>query len=1187
MAETTSLFEKLYTIIDKTGSIPAKVLNYINENFKILEMTLQGNIGSDNLSDGSITNAKLSEDSVGINEIMEGAVTELKIAADAVTEAKISANAVTQNKIAANAVVAEKIAAGAVTAEKMTVSELSAISANMGHITAGTIEADVVIASEYATTDAVTLSRIPGLAYVNNSEQLGSQIAGFSRFSQAFNSACDYNLDYHIPRYSRTLLKADLTTATLTHSGMTAFNSGLCVNGNHYDSAWHTDSAVMGAYIQIDLGVGNAREFVKCKVYSTGVNAGIYDVQYSDNEAIFTTIAQGVGPFILGHKEKMWSPAGKHRYWRITLSNTPGSGAWMGELEFFVKGNVYGDNNLLINPDFEEGNFGWTIANTAIENIVGYRGNWRGRITCNGTGGERDIYQEIYAKPNTTYAISVWAKKLGGSGTLRIEAYWIGIREDYTIVTTTSEWAKYTFEATSPANVNILRIYLYGIYTDVTDVVVDCVKLEEKVGLSATPMLPFNNGMFIEGSNINLLDYPLSITNNIAYNASAMSFGMDSDGIGDMISCTDQANGYYVKQNITADGGPLTHTVWARKGTATNIRICLYDSTAGSYIAESFPVLSNVYTPYSISVNSTVGGHNIQVYLWFFNGTTCISGEQVCRSRYYRTLTVGTRSIESISIPSKNIIFPSEGTINFWTDISSIIESGDTYPFPFSVKHPTVETEAFSLYYQKDNGTWNLQTRDDASSGVAWTSFTHNLSGWHMITATWKDKMYNIYIDGVLECSLNVGVYWCTSFRELQLGRRISSYYANTCFAELQCSNIARSANDILMLYNSCKPAPVDEFTTLKMNFDGTLRQTARNRLLHEEGTLIISDASTTKNPSKATHIVPPEWPCAQSTICQAINELPGTGGTISLLDGVFIVNGTIDTGYNVGASIRLGSNMTLKGQGSSTLIRAIENKFNMVMISNKGFNSGVYDKNISISNISFDTSGIPTSTPVVAINFDRTDGLQIVNCFFKNITGSAIDMWICNGCMISNNTIDSNGFNSIHCSGATGGTISNNTMTNGKGGLYIVDSSYFAIIGNAYQGVTSGGGNSGIALYNASCQYNTIQNNNIKNAWASGITLYGACHNIISNNYIVKSDIAGAAGMAGILLDPYSGVCVYNNIQNNTCRTGGSSVPYGIRINSGCTGNIVTNNDLTSSGSSASLSDAGTGTITAAGNRL
>lgn len=55
---------------------------------------------------------------------------------------------VTAGKIAAGAITADKIEAGAITAEKIDVDELSAISANLGHIKAGLIETVELIGSE-------------------------------------------------------------------------------------------------------------------------------------------------------------------------------------------------------------------------------------------------------------------------------------------------------------------------------------------------------------------------------------------------------------------------------------------------------------------------------------------------------------------------------------------------------------------------------------------------------------------------------------------------------------------------------------------------------------------------------------------------------------------------------------------------------------------------------------------------------------------------------------------------------------------------------------------------------------------------------------------------------------------------------------------------------------------------------
>jgi hypothetical protein len=126
-------------------------------------------IGSDGILDFSITEQKLADSAISTRTILDSAISELKMANEAVTEAKIAANAVSNTKIIAGSIQSDRIAAGTIqgdriaattitgsniagltitganiaattiTADKMTISQLSAITADMGAITAGTI----------------------------------------------------------------------------------------------------------------------------------------------------------------------------------------------------------------------------------------------------------------------------------------------------------------------------------------------------------------------------------------------------------------------------------------------------------------------------------------------------------------------------------------------------------------------------------------------------------------------------------------------------------------------------------------------------------------------------------------------------------------------------------------------------------------------------------------------------------------------------------------------------------------------------------------------------------------------------------------------------------------------------------------------------------------------------------------
>lgn len=88
---------------------------------------------------GQITGTQITDGAVSTPKLAAGAVTANEIAAGAVVAGKIAANAVTATELAAGAVTTAKLVAYAVTADKMSVSTLSAITANLGSVTAGEI----------------------------------------------------------------------------------------------------------------------------------------------------------------------------------------------------------------------------------------------------------------------------------------------------------------------------------------------------------------------------------------------------------------------------------------------------------------------------------------------------------------------------------------------------------------------------------------------------------------------------------------------------------------------------------------------------------------------------------------------------------------------------------------------------------------------------------------------------------------------------------------------------------------------------------------------------------------------------------------------------------------------------------------------------------------------------------------
>lgn len=107
-------------------------------------------VGPTDIQNGSITTPKLATNAVTAEKILALAITTEKLAALSVSVDKLAANsvsteklvalAITGEKIAALAITAAKIAANTITADKLIIAQLSAITADLGLITAGTFQ---------------------------------------------------------------------------------------------------------------------------------------------------------------------------------------------------------------------------------------------------------------------------------------------------------------------------------------------------------------------------------------------------------------------------------------------------------------------------------------------------------------------------------------------------------------------------------------------------------------------------------------------------------------------------------------------------------------------------------------------------------------------------------------------------------------------------------------------------------------------------------------------------------------------------------------------------------------------------------------------------------------------------------------------------------------------------------------
>lgn len=205
----------------------------------------------------------------------------------------------------------------------------------------------------------------------------------------------------------------------------------------------------------------------------------------------------------------------------------------------------------------------------------------------------------------------------------------------------------------------------------------------------------------------------------------------------------------------------------------------------------------------------------------------------------------------------------------------------------------------------------------------------------------------------------------------------------------------------------------------------------------------------------------------------------------------------------------------------------------------------------------------------------------------------------------VSRSFIDGNG-SAISATSAEHGVISDNHILNGSAGIILASCSDVAVVGNSARALDS--------FVESTTSTGCAVTGNVVTTTTAPIVLSGngspmGGNALVVSNYIYDSQEHsikvtdsddntivgnGIHGFTGLVTDTYDGIFLdgtssQNNVQANTIRKGGGvrQLRYGINVSaSTCSANLVTNNDLLNAGAVGTLNDAGTGTVTTAGNR-
>lgn len=259
------------------------------------------------------------------------------------------------------------------------------------------------------------------------------------------------------------------------------------------------------------------------------------------------------------------------------------------------------------------------------------------------------------------------------------------------------------------------------------------------------------------------------------------------------------------------------------------------------------------------------------------------------------------------------------------------------------------------------------------------------------------------------------------------------------------------------------------------------------------------------------------------------INTAFATYDTVMLTEGTFIIDG----------SISMGSNQTLIGSGSGTIIK-IKDSFNsgIYMITNSDQVSG--NTNILISNLKLDGNrSNQTTGTMYAIEWEKVTESMVKNCWIYSCNTDSHLFITCDRCTIEGNIIVDTGY---------GPSIESS-------------SKYCSVLG--------------CTIYKTSF---------------NGVYISQSFHTSVKNNMIIASSQYTDDTYDQIsILGSSTGNCDFCDIQNNTIRDGEetNNPRYAIRVNSSyCNHTLIANNDCYDCAQSGTFSDVGTNTNWGAGNR-
>lgn len=242
-----------------------------------------GAIITTKLPDGSVTSAKILDGTVIAQDIADGSIITVKVADGAITAAKIADSAITSTKIADSAIVTIKLADGSVTSAKILDGTVIAEDLATGAVASIKI-ADGAVTTSKIADNAVTNTKLASGAIPFNSTHVTNDVIAMA--TPSWTNMSGMSVTLQLERASQVLIMFS-ASVRLSISGPPPGSTNMWVRALVGSTTANPDT---GAYFYSTVNSAGTYECSSFVFYLPNVNPGTYTVymQWTVNSAQVT-----------------------------------------------------------------------------------------------------------------------------------------------------------------------------------------------------------------------------------------------------------------------------------------------------------------------------------------------------------------------------------------------------------------------------------------------------------------------------------------------------------------------------------------------------------------------------------------------------------------------------------------------------------------------------------------------------------------------------------------------------------------------------------------------------------------------------------------------------------------------------------------------------------------------------------